>query len=93
MKFINIIDPIFSKNNLGKSISKHNYFRLKRAFTYQMKKLDGIYAKVQEQGPEYLFNSLLNIFKSTLECNSVLPILSLKFPVLVAVGKENSARH
>ncbi len=34
IKFINIVDPIFSKNNLGKSISKHNYFRLKRVFQY-----------------------------------------------------------
>jgi hypothetical protein len=30
LKFINIVDPTFSKNNLGKSISKLNYSRIKR---------------------------------------------------------------
>ncbi len=29
LKFINIIDPTFSKNNLGKSISKINATRIK----------------------------------------------------------------
>ena len=32
LKHINIIDPCFSKNNLGKSISIFNSFRLKEAF-------------------------------------------------------------
>ena len=32
LRFINIIDPCFSKNNLGKSISLFNSYRLKEAF-------------------------------------------------------------
>lgn len=31
LKLINIVDPTFSKNNLGKSISKLNSVRLKQA--------------------------------------------------------------
>jgi hypothetical protein len=35
LKFINIVDPCFSKNNLGKSISLFNSHRLKEAFSMQ----------------------------------------------------------
>lgn len=35
LKYINIIDPCFSKNNLGKSISLFNSYRLKEAFKMQ----------------------------------------------------------
>ena len=30
LKFINIVDPTFSKNNLGKSVSKLNSSRIKQ---------------------------------------------------------------
>ena len=33
LKFINIVDPTFTKNNLGKSISKMNATRLKHALS------------------------------------------------------------
>jgi hypothetical protein len=35
LKYINIVDPCFSKNNLGKSISLFNSYRLKEAFNLQ----------------------------------------------------------
>lgn len=80
MKFINIVDPIFSKNNLGKSISKHNYFRLKKVFSYQKNKLDQMYVQAETKGGDHLFQSMLDMFKSSLESNSVVPLLSLKLP-------------
>lgn len=34
LKFINLIDPTFSKNNLGKSISKINSSRIKQGLRF-----------------------------------------------------------
>jgi hypothetical protein len=39
LKFINIVDPTFSKNNLGKSISKLNSSRIKQGLKLHLKKL------------------------------------------------------
>ena len=48
LKYINIVDPCFSKNNLGKSISLFNSYRLKEAFKMQSEKLKKISQKVDK---------------------------------------------
>jgi hypothetical protein len=45
LKYINIVDPCFSKNNLGKSISLFNFYRLREAIKMQNEKLNKIYKK------------------------------------------------
>ena len=45
LKFINIVDPCFSKNNLGKSISLFNSYRLKEALKMQSESLAKVTAK------------------------------------------------
>lgn len=45
MKFINIVDPTFNKNNLGKSISKMNSIRLKKALKLHNQTLAVLYNK------------------------------------------------
>ena len=42
LKFINIVDPCFSKNNLGKSISLFNSHRLKESFSLQNSQFEKI---------------------------------------------------
>ena len=48
LKFINIVDPTFSKNNLGKSISKLNSSRIRLGLRYQMKRLENLYSEASD---------------------------------------------
>ena len=43
LKYINIVDPTFSKNNLGKSISELNASRIKQGVKLQMRKVSKVY--------------------------------------------------
>ena len=80
MKIINIIDPTYSKNNLGKSISRANVHRIVSTLAHNNKKVKGIYAKVEtmEKGEaaSYLMQELLKMFKYTFESTSVHPCVS-----------------
>ena len=79
LKFVNIVDPCFSKNNLGKSISYHNSFRLKEALKMQQEKLFKVYSKA-DLDEAYLSKKLFSFFKYSFECTGVLPSLTLKMP-------------
>jgi hypothetical protein len=48
LKFINIVDPTFPKNNLGKSISRLNSSRIKCGLKIQQKKLAHLYKEALE---------------------------------------------
>jgi hypothetical protein len=45
LKFINIVDPTFSKNNLGKSVSKLNYTRIKCGLKAHLGKMRDLYER------------------------------------------------
>lgn len=74
-KYINIVDPCFSKNNLGKSISLFNSYRLRESFAYHHKKLEKLYSKAEAIGESgdlqgmrsHLFMGLLSFFRYSLE--------------------------
>lgn len=51
--------------------------------------MDKIYSQAQTKGDAFLMQSLLDMFKCTLETNSVLPVLSLKLPQLVCKKNES----
>ena len=100
-KHINIVDPCFSKNNLGKSISLFNSYRLKEAFKMQSEKLIKIQkkiVKITKKGQDisetkrelqtYLFDKYCKIFKYTFECTGMLPPLKLKLPQIVLNKKD-----
>ena len=86
LKHINIIDHCFSKNNLGKSISIFNSHRMKEAFRMQDQLLSEIESKALKKFKkgksinDFILKNYCNMFKYTLECNSVLPPISLKMP-------------
>ena len=48
LKFINIVDPTFSNNNLGKSISRLNSSRIKMGMKLHMKRLNKLYDEAQK---------------------------------------------
>lgn len=64
MKNINIVDPCFSKNNLGRSISVFNSYRLKEALKYQAYKMRKIY---KTKSSAKMFAKLCHQFKYTFE--------------------------
>jgi phosphotransacetylase len=87
LKHINIVDPTFSKNNLGKSISELNASRIKQGVKLQMKNVSKIYHQAriaqmsqQQNGSEVLLKGLLNMFQVTFECIGAHPIMSLLLP-------------
>jgi hypothetical protein len=94
MKFINIVDPTFQKNNLGKSISKINASRIKYGLNLQQKRLAALYDQslkaelAQGTGAELLLKGLLKMFQVTFECIGAQPVLSLLLPQIVQRGLE-----
>ena len=87
LKHINIVDPTFSKNNLGKSISELNASRIKQGVKLQTKNVSKIYHQAriaqmsqQQNGSEVLLKGLLNMFQVTFECIGAHPIMSLLLP-------------
>ena len=45
LKNINIVDPCFTKNNIGKSISQYNSYRFKESLKIQNLKISKTYSK------------------------------------------------
>ncbi|KAM7265696.1 hypothetical protein ACFE04_003379 [Oxalis oulophora] len=62
-KHLNIVDPLKDNNNLGRSISKGNFYRIKSAFTYGARKLGGILS----QPVENIAGELRKTFANTLD--------------------------
>lgn len=79
-KFINIVDPCYSRNNLGKSISLFNSHRLKMAMKLQHTKLTNIYKKANETGSSHLFEDLLGVFRYSFAASGAHPTMTLKIP-------------
>ncbi|CAK9230266.1 unnamed protein product [Sphagnum jensenii] len=42
VKFLNVLDPLRESNNLGRSVSKGNFYRIRSAFGYGARKLAGV---------------------------------------------------
>lgn len=88
LKFINIVDPTFPKNNLGKSISKLNASRIKMGLQRIAKRMGCLYEKAVQaemkvgNGAEMLLRGLLQMFQLTFECIGAHPPMSLILPQL-----------
>ena len=87
-KSINILDPINNCNNLGKSINLHSYSKMKQVIIYLNKQLKSIHKARKKGNPFLYFNSLLNLFKTTLSKNYIeLFINSISCPRILANSK------
>ncbi|WOK96711.1 hypothetical protein Cni_G05418 [Canna indica] len=62
-KHLNIVDPLKQNNNLGRSVSKGNFFRIRSAFTYGARKL----ARILLLPSECIAEEVNLFFKSTLD--------------------------
>ncbi|GMH30521.1 hypothetical protein Nepgr_032364 [Nepenthes gracilis] len=65
VKHLNILDPLSDSNNLGRSISGANFYRIKSAFKYGSEKL----GKILMLPPENMGKRLEKFFATTLERN------------------------
>lgn len=62
-KFLNIIDPLKENNNLGRSVSRGNFFRIRGAFKYGARKL----GQILLQRGERTADEIKKFFSNTLE--------------------------
>ncbi|KAF4393950.1 hypothetical protein G4B88_025919 [Cannabis sativa] len=62
-KHLNIVDPLKENNNLGRSVSKGNFFRIRSAFTYGARKL----GRILSQPEENIGDEIRKFFSNTLE--------------------------
>lgn len=62
-KHFNVIDPLRANNNLGRSVSKGNFYRIRSAFAFGAKRL----ARVLECPEENLIDEVNHFFKNTWE--------------------------
>ncbi|XP_022859264.1 uncharacterized protein LOC111380033 isoform X2 [Olea europaea var. sylvestris] len=62
-KHLNIVDPLKEVNNLGRSISKGNFYRIRSAFSYGAKKLGQILMQPEDR----ITNELQIFFSSTMQ--------------------------
>jgi len=83
LKYIDIVDPTFPKNNLGKSISRINAYRFQEALALQGDRLDKLYSK--NLGPSEHFTALLKMFGSCFEVANIYPPLTCRLPAFEAV--------
>ncbi|KAG5567088.1 hypothetical protein RHGRI_002601 [Rhododendron griersonianum] len=62
-KHLNIIDPLKENNNLGRSVNRGNYYRIRSAFKYGARKLGRILLLPRER----IANEIKRFFANTLE--------------------------
>ncbi|KAG1338138.1 hypothetical protein COCNU_04G004440 [Cocos nucifera] len=62
-KHLNIVDPLKENNNLGRSVSKGNFYRIRSAFTYGARKLGRILLLPSEN----IANEVKMFFTNTME--------------------------
>ncbi|KAK9682684.1 hypothetical protein RND81_10G089100 [Saponaria officinalis] len=84
VKFLNILDPLKDDNNLGRSVNKGNFFRIRSALSYGAEKL----REVLMLPPEKIGGGLEKFFKTTLERNGQGKRADVLFPVPV-YGSES----
>jgi hypothetical protein len=93
MRLMNIIDPIFHSNNLGKSLNYHNFSKIKKIFEFAKEDADVLRERKKNfsiTAFEYL-NSLTKIFSKVMINNcSDLFYLNLPQPKIIIFPQYNN---
>jgi hypothetical protein len=71
LKYMNIIDPVYNNNNLGKSVNFHNFSKIKKVIEFTYNDMENI---IQSRtniitDPFMYLNSLLKLFSKSLTSN------------------------
>lgn len=89
LKYMNIVDPIFPTNNLGKSVNFHNFSKIKKVFEYAAKEVDIIVGARNSSDPYNYLNLLLKLFNKTVTFyNSELFYYTLPQPKIIITPKS-----
>jgi hypothetical protein len=89
LKYMNIVDPIFPTNNLGKSVNFHNFSKIKKVFEYAAKEVDQIINSRMNSDPYNYLNLLLKLFNKTVTFyNSELFYYTLPQPKIIITPKN-----
>ncbi|KAH9559723.1 hypothetical protein CY35_06G072000 [Sphagnum magellanicum] len=95
VKFLNVLDPLRESNNLGRSVSKGNFYRIRSAFGYGARKLAGVLKCSKDNinaEVERFFSSTLERSCSGGRLDAAEP-LSHKERTLVGIEKENGGKN
>ncbi|XP_076886482.1 uncharacterized protein LOC143536358 [Bidens hawaiensis] len=86
LKNLNIVDPLKENNNLGRSVHRGNYFRIRSAFRYGARRLGKI---LQEPNPN-IRDEIKSFFQNTLKRHqpdyspdTILPFLANEYDTLI----------
>ncbi|TKW07556.1 hypothetical protein SEVIR_7G314875v4 [Setaria viridis] len=80
-KFLNIVDPLKQSNNLGRSVSKGNFYRIRSAFDFGARKL----GKILQVPACSTVNEVNQFFRNTLKRNCT----GLRLDVLVSSSDDD----
>jgi hypothetical protein len=84
LKYLNIIDPVFNNNNLGKSINLHNFTKIKKVFEFLNQDVNNVIHSRSTSNPIKHINFSLKLFsKSTTANYPELLYFSLPFPKII----------
>ncbi|KAM3373912.1 hypothetical protein P3S68_012626 [Capsicum galapagoense] len=84
-KYLNIIDPLKENNNLGRSVSKGNLYRIQRAFKYGARKLGEILLSPSDK----VADEIKNFFANTIERHILNHVADLQYCSLI-LGDEDT---
>jgi len=89
LKYMNIVDPMFPTNNLGKSVNFHNFSKIKKVFEYAAKEVDLIINSRNFIDPYNYLTMLLKLFNKTVTINnSELFYFTLPQPKIIITPKN-----
>lgn len=89
IKSLNIMDPLLPSNNLGRSVSRANYLRIRRAFAHGARTLEAIMRKV---GAWLLAGAVLPCAcrqaHAYMACGAPWPRLCMPYPAAVCTDQS-----
>lgn len=94
LKFVNIIDPLFGTNNLGKSVNYHNFSKIKKVFELVTIEVNN-FSKLKNQkniAPIEYLSFLLKLFNRIVTMNNPdLFFMSLSVPKIMFNFKDDKS--
>ncbi|CAN4101111.1 unnamed protein product [Withania somnifera] len=85
LKYVNIIDPLKECNNLGRSVSKGNLYRIQRAFRYGARKLGEILLSPSDK----VADEIKKFFANTIERHRLNHVANIQYSSLI-FGDEDA---
>ncbi|MCE5165767.1 hypothetical protein HAX54_012185 [Datura stramonium] len=78
-KYLNIIDPLKENNNLGRSVSRGNLYRIQRAFKYGARKLGDVLLSPSDK----VADKIKKFFANTIERHRLNHVIDLQYSSLI----------